>query len=155
MKKNLLKMIHTNDFAKDAQFKNPSKSYIVPNVICSYCNMCKDVDLCKHTSQQQQQDQQDSQQWWSCSECKQAYDMVEMESRLLDTIQTRITSYQIQDLKCAKCGSIKAHRMSERCECSGEFNATELPFTSVISLLHGIATNYKMECLQQILQVYK
>lgn len=36
MRKNLLKLVHVKEFAPEAQFHDPSPSFILPNVICMY-----------------------------------------------------------------------------------------------------------------------
>ncbi|GJM85089.1 hypothetical protein PR202_ga01510 [Eleusine coracana subsp. coracana] len=47
MRKNLLKLVRVKEFAPEAQFQDPCASFTLPNVICSYCNDCRDLDLCR------------------------------------------------------------------------------------------------------------
>jgi DNA polymerase epsilon subunit 1 len=47
LKRNLLELIHVREFSEEAKFKNPCTSYILGQVICEYCNYCRDIDLCR------------------------------------------------------------------------------------------------------------
>ena len=35
------------EFSREAEFRNPCASYVLSEVICSYCTDCKDIDLCR------------------------------------------------------------------------------------------------------------
>ncbi len=47
LKRDLLRLVDIGEFSEDAQFRDPCKSYILPEVICHHCNFCRDLDLCK------------------------------------------------------------------------------------------------------------
>ena len=48
--------------------------------------------------------------------------------RLVDYLQNRSVGYQLQDLSCRKCKSIKDDNLRQYCECSGNFRcANETP----------------------------
>lgn len=47
LKRDLLRLVDVGEFSEDAQFCDPCKSYILPEVICHHCNFCRDLDLCK------------------------------------------------------------------------------------------------------------
>lgn len=48
MRKNLLRMVHCKEFSEAASFKEPCLSFVLRNVICSYCNDCCDLDICRN-----------------------------------------------------------------------------------------------------------
>lgn len=47
LKRDLLRLIEVGEFSEEAQFRDPCRSYILPEVICRNCNFCRDLDLCK------------------------------------------------------------------------------------------------------------
>ncbi|KTG05422.1 hypothetical protein cypCar_00016259 [Cyprinus carpio] len=59
LKRDLLRLVDVGEFSEDAQFHDPCKSYVLPEVICHHCNFCRDLDLCKDPAVSQQ-----------CAKCK-------------------------------------------------------------------------------------
>lgn len=47
LKKDLLKIVNVREFSDEAQYTDPSLSFVVPQMICMKCNHCRDVDLCR------------------------------------------------------------------------------------------------------------
>lgn len=47
MRRDLLRLIEVGEFSEAAQFRDPCRSYVLPEVICRNCNFCRDLDLCK------------------------------------------------------------------------------------------------------------
>lgn len=47
LRRNLLKLIGVGEFSPEAEWKDLSMSYILPEVICPTCNHCRDIDLCR------------------------------------------------------------------------------------------------------------
>lgn len=83
------------EFSDKAIWRDPTISYIIPQVICKSCNHCRDIDLGR--------DQHRSESSWLCPLCNTAYDNVEIECFLLDTISKKVIAYNLQDLQCKKC----------------------------------------------------
>lgn len=48
MKKNLLRMIGVREFSAQVEFRDPCLSFVLRDVICSYCNDCCDLDICRN-----------------------------------------------------------------------------------------------------------
>lgn len=46
-RRDLLKLIGVGEFADEAIFKDPCRSYILTEVICDSCTSCRDIDLCR------------------------------------------------------------------------------------------------------------
>eukprot|EP00899_Mesostigma_viride_P020528 jgi/Mesvir1/28477/Mv15897-RA.2 len=101
MRRNLLKLVHVRDFSEEAQFKDPCLSFVLPNIICSYCNDCRDLDICRDPLLMARN--------WRCSnaECEQPYDVAWIEGLLLQVVQNRARAYQLQDLECGKCHRVR------------------------------------------------
>lgn len=47
LRRDLLRLIEVGEFSEAAQFRDPCRSYVLPEVICRNCNFCRDLDLCK------------------------------------------------------------------------------------------------------------
>ncbi|KAD4583994.1 hypothetical protein E3N88_21595 [Mikania micrantha] len=145
MKKNLLKLVHVREFAPEAQFQKCLISFTLPNVFCSYCNECRDIDLREDSTLLTQE--------WRCSDpqCGQVYDREMMENRLLQIVRQRERAYHLQDLICVKCKQIKAAHLAEHCACAGSFALTENAsvFAEKMEVLLNIAVHQKFELLKE------
>lgn len=62
---------------------------------------------------------------WSCERCGAEYDRNAIEALMIDSIQRRAVSYQLQDLRCGRCKQIKSDNLRIHCECSGEYVMSE------------------------------
>ena len=119
LKKNLLALVKANEFADEATFRNPCLSFRMNEVFCRYCSLCQDVDLCRdeHFCNAEKK--------WTCRVCSNEYDKPALEEELLKIAQGMSASYLLQDLKCLKCGMVKADNVPETCSCSGRFTTVQ------------------------------
>jgi len=109
----LMKLVGVKAFSPQAQFANPCLTFVLPDVICSYCNQCRDLDLCR--------DPDLVVHHWRCNICDQPYDLGVIEAMLVEFVIQRSVAYQVQDLKCAACGKVKVTNMAKYCPCSGQY----------------------------------
>lgn len=148
MRKNLLKLVRVKEFAPEAQFQDPCASFTLPNVICSYCNDCRDLDLCRDSTLQGQE--------WRCAvpQCGQPYHREQMENALLQVVRQRERLYHLQDLVCLRCRQVKAAHLSEQCSCGGAFRCKEesSQFLSKMRVFLNVAVSQKFELLQDVVQ---
>jgi len=135
LRQNLLRMMQIAAFSPEAQFKNPSPTFVLPEVLCPHCNVTRDLDLCRDPSLLDEV--------WLCPTpgCGQAYDKDEIESTLVDIVQHRVATYQVRDLICVNCKKVKVgflclvvlvdanleqdSNMAEYCSCAGSFRVYE------------------------------
>ena len=47
LKKDLLTIVNVREFSDEAQFVDPSLSFVIPQILCLKCNHSRDLDLCK------------------------------------------------------------------------------------------------------------
>ncbi|XP_060169809.1 DNA polymerase epsilon catalytic subunit A-like isoform X1 [Lycium barbarum] len=145
MRRNLLKLVRVREFAPEAEFRSLSVSYTLPNVICSYCNDCRDLDLCRDKALISQE--------WRCAvpQCGQPYDREAMENALVQIVRQRERLYHLQDLVCLKCHQIKAAHLADHCTCAGSFSCKEnvSDFCSKMQIFLNIAVNQKFQLLQE------
>ncbi|GKE17902.1 DNA polymerase epsilon catalytic subunit A [Tanacetum coccineum] len=80
MRRNLLKQVNVREFAPEAEFNKCRFSFTLPNVICSYCNNYRDLDLCLDRDLLTQE--------WRCGvpQCGQPYNREVMENGLLQIV---------------------------------------------------------------------
>ncbi|MQL76845.1 hypothetical protein Taro_009220 [Colocasia esculenta] len=153
MRKNLLKLVRVKEFAPEAQFHDPCPSFTLPNVICSYCNDCRDLDLCRDSALLEHE--------WRCAvpQCGQPYPREQMENGLLQIVRQREKLYHLQDLVCVRCRGIKADHLAEQCGCGGSFRCKEdsSEFQSRMQLFLKVAAGQKFQflhdCVSWILEV--
>ncbi|CAI0398250.1 unnamed protein product [Linum tenue] len=145
MRKNLLKYVRVREFAPEAEFHDPHSSFVLPNVICSYCNDCRDLDLCQDSALQSQE--------WRCPmpQCGQPYDREAMENALLQIVRQRERLYHLQDLLCLRCNRVKAAHLAEQCGCAGSYRCKEDPaeFRSKMQILFNVARHQKFQLLEE------
>ncbi|KAL6577446.1 DNA polymerase epsilon catalytic subunit A [Orobanche minor] len=145
MRRNLLKLVRVREFAPEAEFHNLFTSLTLPNVICSYCNDCRDLDLCRDRSLIAQQ--------WHCAvpQCGQPYDRQVMENSLIQIVRQRERHYHLQDLVCLKCYQIKDAHLAEHCPCAGTFVCKEdsSEFLSKMQTILNVAVEQKFQLLQE------
>jgi DNA polymerase epsilon subunit 1 len=151
MKSNLLKLLSVRDFSEQAKYQRVTRSFTIPDVICSYCNSHTDIDLCKVPANDKPTE------FWKCFYCRHTYDKQVIENRLLEYLHTRSVAYQVQDLKCSKCSQIKADNLSSHCECSGEWICKEpkerchQTYSTLLSIAKFYGFNWLQENLEWLL----
>ncbi|GAV76364.1 LOW QUALITY PROTEIN: DNA_pol_B domain-containing protein/DNA_pol_B_exo1 domain-containing protein/DUF1744 domain-containing protein [Cephalotus follicularis] len=145
MRKNLLKYVRVREFAPEAEFRDPCPFFILPSVICSYCNDCRDLDLCRDSSLLAKE--------WHCAvpQCGQLYDREMMENALLQIVRQRERLYHLQDLVCVRCKQVKVAHLAEQCACAGSFRCREdaSEFRSKMQIFLNIAIQQEFQLLQQ------
>ncbi|GAX75625.1 hypothetical protein CEUSTIGMA_g3069.t1 [Chlamydomonas eustigma] len=145
LRRQLLKLLHVREFGPLAEFKDMCLGFTLPDVICSYCNDCRDLDLCR--------DSELAAHEWSCGECQQPYDQAAMEQRLMVALQHRVRQYQLQDLSCVRCKQVLAGHFRNTCGlCSGDLKPT-LPVEVLkkqLVVFRNIARFHGFELLEQL-----
>jgi DNA polymerase epsilon subunit 1 len=96
LKRNTLRLLSIREFSPDAIWKDPCRSYVLKDVICTYCNYCQDLDLARDPSLVNV----DPEQSWRCPQCDNQYDKNDIEYLLVELVNQRTTAYQTQDIRC-------------------------------------------------------
>lgn len=100
---------------------------LFPQAICTFCNHCRDLDLCRDSSVIGE----NSQVWvvnncflagieslcllfdyssaWKCVQCGRPYNTEEIERQLIEAVNRLSMSHVLQDLKCLKCKEVTNH----------------------------------------------
>ncbi|KAN0014469.1 hypothetical protein ACTFIU_000787 [Dictyostelium citrinum] len=177
----LMTSMKVREFSDEAKFKDPCVSFTLPDVICSSCHSCRDVDLLRNTNatsipskltstttKKRNNDSDDSDNddendddvddetnmirvpELSCIQCKGHYSKNTIESQLVEIIQRRSLSYQLQDLRCTKCNDVKSDNLGDICsQCSGQWECTQSNnlFSKDLIIFKSIAEYHNFEWL--------
>ena len=142
LKRNLLRRVDTKEFAPAATFSNPCRSFVLPDVICQFCHISRDIDLCRDALLVQGV-------VWACPECHHDYDKSAIEAQLVQELMRRSLAFQTQDLVCLKCKQVKADSLQELCSCSGRFSCrlSSSDVNGLRATLKSIAMHHGMDWL--------
>ncbi|KAK4057447.1 DNA polymerase epsilon catalytic subunit [Microbotryomycetes sp. JL221] len=148
LKRNLLDLIGVREFATEAQFRNPCLPFKVPMVVCKTCNAVRDLDLCRDANLLVRG------AIWTCDRCNAEHDKSAVEATIIDTIQRRIMSYQLQDLRCTRCKQMRTDNLSLHHGCSGEFGLFETKSELVKRMLlaKNVGEYHNMRLLVEVME---
>jgi DNA polymerase epsilon subunit 1 len=149
LRRDLLRLIGVREFSPEANFQDPCRSFVLPEVICESCNNCRDLDLCRDPFITH--DESSNRMQWLCSYCHAPYNRDQIESNLIKAVQRRSDSFCLQDLVCVKCRGVKEANMSNYCSCAGGFALTVSRETLLeqMTTFRNIARHYGMELLDE------
>lgn len=123
LKRNLLTLLHRKEFSTEVtQGIEPSLILVVPDVICEACQNSADLDICREL--QEGQESEDGGADWKCKQCEAALNRVNIERRLIDLLNRRMLTYQLQDLSCKRCKMVSNSLIPATCQCTGTFEQT-------------------------------
>lgn len=146
VRKNMLKLVGIGEFSDLAVWEDTSNSYILSEIICKACNHCRDVDLLKDKHRALKNDNP----VWLCAQCYVPYDTEEIEQRLIDSLNRKMMSYMLQDLKCVRCKQIKQDNIMEYCSCAGSYEPliTKSEIHGLIKTFEIVSAEYNMQLLK-------
>ncbi|KAL9103952.1 MAG: hypothetical protein Q9163_001058 [Psora crenata] len=135
LRSDLLRFFEIKEFSPQARWENPSSSLKIERLVCEFCTLTRDVDLCRDedilpqpvahpTHDPDGQPERAQQRPWLCPTCQHPYDRLAIEEHLIARVHKAITEWQIQDLKCRKCKRLKVNEFMEHCACGGDWLAT-------------------------------
>jgi DNA polymerase epsilon subunit 1 len=137
-------------FSPQATFKNPAVPFRL-DLVCPFCtavrmfDLTRDADLLIPLPPGEKRE-------FRCLRCSHLHDANVIEAHLLEQITKAVTSFQVNDLKCDRCNSIKTDSLALWCECSGGFqNALSEARAEVIKRLEittGIASWFDFQGLR-------
>eukprot|EP00116_Pleurobrachia_bachei_P005540 sb/3465802/ len=147
LKRDLLKLVSVGEFSEAAIFKDPCLSFVLPEVICSKCSSCRDLDLCRDPYLDQ-----GPPPCWLCAHCQTPYDRSTIEGRLISKLQERNLGFALQDLVCTKCNGVKSSNMADYCSCAGSFATLEhsADYQQLLDILENIAEHFKLTLLGEL-----
>lgn len=147
LRKNMLRLVGLGEFSDKAVWKDSSQSYILNEIICQACNHCRDLDLLKDKHRVMK----DGSPVWLCAQCYVNYDTEEIEKRLIDSLNRKLMSYNLQDLQCVRCHEIKQDNIMEYCACAGKYQTLIHPdeINGLVKTFNHVADEYSMVLLKE------
>ena len=151
LRKELLALFDVREFGKEARFENPSSSLRFDGLVCDTCTMTRDLDLCRDEDilpDVGESGEEVSNKPWRCHSCGSEYNKIVLEEELIARIQTVLLQWQMQDIKCKKCGVLQsdASAFADHCSCGGGWVGTvelqkvkeQLTITERVSQAYGL-----------------
>lgn len=156
LRRDALNLIGIREFSEEANFTNPCETFCLQQVICDFCNHCQDLDLTREDNAEIDENEEldiQRKNCWSCPSCHTLYDKMGIEQKLVNIVRKRLLTWQVQDLKCARCKLVRAEEILGNCvECTGKLN-TELDkglFKRRMKVFENIAEFYEMDLLKEV-----
>jgi len=153
LRKSVLRMLDVADFSPEAVWRDPCLSYVLPDVVCDKCRNTRDLDICRdpyvRPSTEEEARAGKVGGTWFCPECETDYDVDEVETALVTTLQQRSAAFQLQDLYCTKTRDVRSGRLSEVSEVSARWVNAEPSerFRERLRVFAHIARQHAMEWL--------
>ncbi|CAM9984216.1 unnamed protein product, partial [Choristocarpus tenellus] len=85
LRKQALAELGVRQFSAEGVFSDPCLSFVLPDVICSFCNLYRDLDLCRDPGLMAE----DEEERWRCVQCNHRYDIAGIELSLVEAVQRR------------------------------------------------------------------
>ena len=136
LRKELLGLFEVREFGAAGRFVNPSASLKMKGMICSECDLVRDIDLCRDEDYATEADQVSEERLngatssrrlnpsWRCPNCETSYPLLTIQERLVSDVAQFASRWATQDVSCGRCGKLRVNEFMEHCACAGEWVAT-------------------------------
>lgn len=145
LKRLLLMKLRVKEFAKEAAFRPPEAAVVLPDVICTFCNACADLDLSDPKTRSDDGGIR-------CEECGHAMDLLDLEMRVVAQVHDLATAYAASDLRCLKCRRVATGNLTGLCPCSGAYKI-DVPAPKLAAYVKActqVATDLHMPYLAEV-----
>jgi DNA polymerase epsilon subunit 1 len=149
LRRDLLSILDIAEFSKEGIFTDPSESFKISQVVCSHCGSARDLDFCKDADLLPDEEG-DHTVAWRCIQCHHEYSQLALQERMVVQMQSLITAYQLQDLKCSRCKQVRGDELSEHCVCSGEWVGSigMMEMRKRLGVFKSVAEFYRLDMLR-------
>ncbi|KAL3482395.1 hypothetical protein BJX99DRAFT_1811 [Aspergillus californicus] len=157
LRRELLALFEIREFSKEGRFENPGASLKIPELTCSACCLIRDLDLCRDEDVLPDPGSDASNavsKPWRCPFCQTEYDRLAQEEMLIGQVYGMIVAWQVQDLKCSKCGGLKISEFMEHCSCSGSWTETmnRGDIANKLRVLASVAKFHELKLLDNVVE---
>ncbi|CAO3595323.1 unnamed protein product [Absidia cylindrospora] len=159
LKRNALEIVGMgaiSEFSSDAQFQNPCEFLKLNEVVCTYCGFTEDLDICRdHHLMGREQQKSATSSVWRCRGCKVGYDKNAIEEKMITQINRWMMTYQLQDLMCQRCHSVKRENLLRQCDkCGSDYVAVQSKQDVIrkLKVFGNVARDQQLSLLQDIIQ---
>jgi DNA polymerase epsilon subunit 1 len=162
LRKSLLQFLQIREFSEAAQFKDPCRSIVLPDVICNFCNKRQDMDLCRNANLLKKNEETEEEEvggdkeWARCEDCSHPYNKDMVEHTLVEIVQRYSLKFQVQDVQCSKTKQAVTDCMPLYSKNAGSLSSEHSPEQAheYLTTLLNIATYHNFEWLKETVQVF-
>lgn len=143
--------LRVRDFASEAAWVDPCRTYVLPDVGCGSCQRVADLDLCRHPAMSEPAEGEARR--WLCAHCAHPYDRADVEARLVLVAQRASLGYQLQDARCVKCRALRASHLAPLCgTCGSQFSVSASTATigALLDTLREVARAFALPYLLEV-----
>jgi DNA polymerase epsilon subunit 1 len=158
LKRNALEIVGDgaiSEFSSEAQFQNPCEFLKLNEVVCAYCGYTEDLDICRDHHLMKRPGQHNQASVWRCRGCKVPYNKNLIEESMITQVNRWMMMYQLQDLMCQRCHSVKRENLLRQCDKCGSDYVTVQSKQDVMRKLKvfgNVANDQQLSLLQNIIQ---
>lgn len=175
LRRTLLTQLNMKEFNSLSEFEDPSSSYVLRDIVCSYCNTCRDIDLLRDpviTGKERLKDASldtdyiesnvaDGEAYgfksnWQCTCCGNMYNVVEVEHRLIEDVEAMTAAFLLQDFRCSKTLSVNTKLCSSMSDLCASLTM-DIPPTKIrddLNVLLKVAQGHRFEWLEDTILTY-
>ncbi len=159
LRKDLLALFEVREFSSEGRYENPSKSLKFEQLSCESCTMTRDLDLCRDEdilpSPPRPEGEAVESKAWKCKACGAEFNRLVLEEKLIARVQRWVLEWQMQDLKCVKCGRLQGDTavFGEHCTCGGKWEGTvdKRGIREHLEVIERVAGSYDLRLLEAVL----
>ena len=120
--RNALELVGVRAFGEEAAFRNPCTPLRLSGVPCRHCDALRDFDFCRDADLLPRPGE--GRPRWACTRCGAEHDRTAVEFELIERVHTLERAIAQQDLRCARCGQVRADHVARIHDCGGSFRNT-------------------------------
>lgn len=163
LRKELLTLFEVREFSDEARFINPAARgggmLTFEAASCPSCTVLRDLDLGRDEDilpLRVEGQAELLQRPWRCRACGAEFRRLGLQEKLVQRVQRAVLEWQMQDLKCRKCGVLQGDTavFAEHCSCGGEWGGTVVKGELVEKLegMERVARAYGLDMLMKVLE---
>lgn len=158
LRQKLLELFEVEEFSKEAKFENVGAGFKLQQLICDNCTAMRDLDLCRDPNFLPETPHFNSidpvNDPWRCTTCSAEFDRGALEERLIGQVHGYIVEWQVQELKCSKCGGSRISEYTEYCSCSGSWvgNVDGTLIQEKLQAMNTASRFYGMRMLESVVR---
>lgn len=129
----LLATLGIREFSPRAHWKPSALAVVVPDVICTFCNACSDLDLTDITSNRATVNDNAAEvlcdkcacfnvRHWTVFPGQHPVDLLDLELRVLEIVEDLSAKVLLQDARCPKCARVATGSLAMLCSTAASFS---------------------------------
>ena len=155
LRRNLLTKLEIREFDPISEFQDPSLSYVLRDVICSFCSKCRDIDLLRDHGVAAAEAVSDKRTWeMVCPQCFSSVDLELLEGRLIQDAYRISSAFLLQDFRCPYTNQVSIRYCADISEMSKPLRM-DIPLEDLrrdLDILLKVAEFHGFELLEYVIR---